>query len=94
MAKHTTAELDMGQLELMWNFLRMGEQKPNITALKELCEQLRQAMIQKTGGQRSDDPKNYVKLDDIGTIVNSIVCETMCLYLSGALDIIGGADNV
>ena len=86
MAKPTVKRLDEGQLELMWNFLRMGHQKPNIPALKELCDQLRQAMIQKTGGQRKDDPKEYVPLDDIPTIVNSIVIETMALHLSGGLD--------
>lgn len=86
MAKHSTYDLDMGQLDLMWNFLRYGAQKPNVPALKDLCEQLRQAMIQKTGGQRKDDPENYVELTDIGTIINSIVIETMALYLSGKLD--------
>lgn len=86
MAKPTTKRLDEGQLEMMWNYLRMGYQKANIPALKGLCDQLRQAMIQKTGGQRKDDPTEYVPLDDIGTIGNSIVIETMALYLSGALD--------
>lgn len=87
MAKHTVEELDKGQLDLMWNFLKMGAKyRPNIAALKELCGQLRQAMVQKTGGQRKEDPKVYVKLDDVGTLVNCIVCETMSLYLSGELD--------
>ena len=86
MAKPTTKRLDEGQLEMMWNFLQMGYQKADVATLKELCDRLRQAMIQKTGGQRQDDPAEYIPLDDIGTIVNSIVIETMALYLSGALD--------
>lgn len=86
MAKHNTRELDAGQLELMWQFLEFGAQKPNVTALKDLCGQLRQAMLQKTAGQRKDDPEEYVWFDDLGTIINSIVIETMCLYLSGELD--------
>lgn len=86
MAKPITKWLDEGQLEMMWNFLRMGYQKADVATLKELCDQLRQAMIQKTGGQRQGDPVEYIPLDDIGTIVNSIVIETMALYLSGALD--------
>ena len=86
MAKPTTKRLDEGQLEMMWNFLRMGYQKADVATLKELCDRLRQAMIQKTGGQRKDDPTEYVPLDDIVTIVNSIVIETMALYLGGALD--------
>ena len=79
--KHTPKELDMGQLDMMWNFLRMGYQKPNIPALKESCDLLRKAMIQKTAGQ-----KDGVSFDDIGTIINCIVIETMCLYLSGELE--------
>lgn len=89
MAKPTVKRLDEGQLDLMWSFLRIGNQKPNIPALKELCNQLRQAMIQKTGGQRADDPKEYVPLDDLPTIINCIVIETMALHLSGALDKLG-----
>lgn len=86
MSKHTVAELDLGQLDLMWNFLRIGYQKSNVDQLIELLDQLRQLMIQKTAGQRKDDPNSYIGFEDIGTIVNSIVVETMCLYLSGDLD--------
>lgn len=86
MSKYTVAELDAGQLDLMWNFLRIGYQKSNVDQLIELLDQLRQLMIQKTAGQRKDDAKNYVAFEDIGTIVNGIVIETMCLYLSGDLD--------
>jgi hypothetical protein len=87
--------LDEGQLDLMFSFLRAGMVKPNIPALKEYCDQLRQAMIQKTAGQRADDPEYYVEFGDIGTIINSIVIEAMALYLSGALDKIeqDGGDN-
>lgn len=80
-----TRRLDEGQFDLMWSFLQMGKQQANVPALKELCDQLRQAMIQKTAGQR-DDPNFYTKFEDLGTIINSIVIETMCLYLSGKLD--------
>lgn len=86
MAKHSVKNLDEGQLDMMWNFLRMGFQESNIPALKELCDQLRQAMIQKTNGEGKDDPAYYTKYEDIGTIINCIVVETMCLYLSGELD--------
>ena len=47
--KPTVEALDQGQLELMWSFLQMGHQKVNVPALKDLCDQLRQAMIHKTG---------------------------------------------
>lgn len=93
MGKQTVQRLDEGQLDLMFNFLRMGFQNPNIPALKEHCSQLRQAMIQKTGGNRKDDPDYYTKHEDIGTIINCIVIETMCLYLSGELDKLEGEQH-
>ena len=88
--KNTVEELDRGQLDMMFNMLRMGYQKANIPALKENCDLLRQAMIQKTAGQRKDDSANYVRFEDVGTICNCIVIETMCLYLSGELDKLEG----
>lgn len=84
--KKTLADFDEGQFELMWNYLRMGHQKANIPALKELCDQLRQCLLQKTAGQRADDPDNYINFSDVGTIINCIAIEAMALYLSGELD--------
>ena len=86
MAKNTIEELDRGQLELMWNFLKMGNGKPNIAALKENLDALRQLMIQKTGGQEPYRKSHEILKDDLGTIINCIVIETMQLYLSGGLD--------
>ena len=86
MAKHTIEELDHGQLELMWNFLKMGNGKPDIAALKENLDALRQLMIQKTGGQEPYRKSHEITMDDLGTIINCIVIETMQLYLSGGLD--------
>ena len=84
--KATVKNLDEGQLDLMWSFLRVGMVKPNVPALIESCDLLRQAMIQKTAGQRSDDPAASVSFDDLGTIINSIVIEAMALRLSGDLE--------
>jgi hypothetical protein len=50
-------------------------------------------MIQKTGGNRKNDPPYYTKHEDIGTHINCVVVETMCLYLSGELDKLGGDTN-
>ncbi len=87
MSKPTTKNLDFGQLDLMWNFLKMGHQKANIPELKELCDQLRQAMIQKTAGQEPYRKAYEIDIqNEIMTICNGIVIETMCLYLSGELD--------
>lgn len=75
--------------DTMWNFLMIGGQKSNIPALKEHLETLRNAMLQKTAGQRKDKPKD-VDFDDIPTLCNCIVIEAMALYLSGDLDKLEG----
>ena len=86
MPKATVENLDRGQLDLMWNFLKMGSGKPNISALKENLDALRQMMIQETGGQEPYRKSHEISFDDLGTIINCIVIETMQLYLSGGLD--------
>lgn len=85
--EHNVENLDAGQLDAMYNMIRMGHQKANIPALKDLCDQLRQCMIQKTGGQEKYGKPHEIDIaNDLGTITNCIVIETMCLYLSGQLD--------
>lgn len=84
-------KLDSGQLDLMWSFLQFtgnGARKEDVDELKDLLDQLRTAMIQKSGGQPGRDPKTKgaVDFDDIPTIINSIIIVTMQLYLSGGLD--------
>lgn len=86
MAKNTIENLDQGQLELMWNFLKMGNGKPNISALKENLDALRQILIQKTAGQEPYKKPHEIPFEDYDTIINCIVIEAMQLYLSGALD--------
>lgn len=81
-----TEKLDRGQLDFMWNFLNFGTAKPNIPALKKLLDDLRRVMTQKTAGQQPYKKANDIPFEDLGTIVNSIVIETMMLYLSGDLD--------
>jgi hypothetical protein len=86
MAKPTVKRLDEGQLDMMWNFLRMGYQKPNISALKESLDAIRQMMIQKTAGQDGYRTDEAISFDDLQTHINCVVIEAMCLYLSGTLD--------
>ena len=86
MAKNTLEELDRRQLELMWSFLVMGKGKPNIAALKDNLDALRQMMIQKTAGQEPYRKPHEIPCEDLCTIINCIVIETMQLYLSGSLD--------
>ncbi len=86
MAKPTVKHLDERQLDMMWNFLHMGYQKPNIPALKENLDAIRQMMIQKTAGQDGYSTDEAISFDDLQTHINCVVIESMCLYLSGALD--------
>lgn len=72
------------QLGMMWNFLKMGNQKANIPLLKEYVYDLIQLMTQKTAGQRGN--KADISFDDIETIKNCIVIEAMSLVLSGKLE--------
>ena len=78
--------------DAMWGFLQIGWQKSNIPALKEHCEMLRKVMTQKTAGQREDKPTDipFAELDEI---LNFIVIEAMCLYLSGDLDKLEGEEK-
>lgn len=89
MAKATIKNLDAGQLDMMWSFLQFRKEpliKDDVRVLKDSLDKIRQAMIQKTAGQRSDDPTGYVPFEDVGTYVNIIVCQVMTLYLCGGLD--------
>ena len=69
-----TKALDSGQLEFMWNFLKFGTGKANIPALRENLDNLRQMMIQKTGGQEQYKHREDVDMDDIRTICKMFVC--------------------
>lgn len=71
--------------DAMWTFMQMGGQKSNIPCLKEHCEILRKLMTQKTAGQRKDKPSD-ISFSELDTVLNVIVIEAMCLYLSGDLD--------
>lgn len=87
--KHTISELDAGQLDMMWNFLMLGNIEPDVSDIKHLIEytdKVRQALIQKTAGQRKDDSKEYVQWDEIGTYINFIVIKCLTLRISGMLD--------
>lgn len=87
MANHNLKELDAGQLEMMWNFLRFGyQEKPHIPVLKEHLDAIRQMMVQKTAGQEGYSDSKSITFDDLPTHINCVVIEAMCLYLSGALD--------
>ena len=82
----TLKELDSGQLKFMWNFTKMGEQKSSpedVKRLKNNLDDLRQILIQKTGGQEQYKKSSDVPMEDAGTIVNFVCqkCEAdVCFY--------------
>lgn len=89
MTKSTLNNLESGQLEMMWSMLKikgMKASKHDVQALIDSTDFIRQALIQKTGGQRSDDPKGYVDFDDLQTHINILVCACLSLRVSGVLE--------
>ncbi len=53
MPKPTVENLDRGQLDLMFSFLKFGNGKPNIAALKENLDALRQIYDTKNSRART-----------------------------------------
>lgn len=90
--KYTTKELDGGQLEMMWNFLKLNPRnvciKSDVRDLKNSLETIRQALIQKSAGQRKDQPKEYVDFRDLGTYINNAIVAALWLYVNGGLDVL------
>ena len=89
MAKAILKNLDSGQLDMMWSMLKLGglkASKGDIEALIESTDFIRQALIQKTAGQRTDDAKGYVDFDDLQTHINILVCSCIALRASGVFD--------
>ena len=52
--KHDLENLDAGQLDFMWSMMRLrkgGATKNDVQALKGYLDAIRQAIVQKTGGE-------------------------------------------
>ena len=89
MPKAILKNLDSGQLEMMWSMLKLGGLKASthdVQAMINSANYIRQALIQKTGGQRSNDPNGYVDFDDLQTHINIIVCGCLSLLESGVME--------
>lgn len=87
---------DAGQLELMWNFLKLRKEnsctKKDVQYLKENLDKIRIALVQETAGQRQDDSEsNSVNFGDLGTYVNFVVIGALSLYIYGGLDVLENA---
>ena len=54
--KHNLKDLDAGQLEFMWDMMKLrkgGASKNDVQALKGYLDAIRQAMVQMTGGEHT-----------------------------------------
>lgn len=74
----------------MWDFLRFHPEKPTVKDIKILekyLDDLRTLMVQKSAGQpgRESKTSGYVEFEDLEMTINSIVIQTMWIYLSGGL---------
>ncbi|MDM8204286.1 hypothetical protein QUW03_07875 [Faecalicoccus acidiformans] len=69
----------------MWDFLKDGNQKANVKALKTAVYTLIGMSTQKTAGQRLDHPK-HISFGVLEILKWKIICEAVALVLSGKLD--------
>lgn len=96
MASTWIGKLDGGQLDMMWNYLRFKGEGVNIKEVENLeksLDELRTLMIQKSAGQPNRESKTsgYVEFEDLETVLNNIVIETMWVYLGGGFAKLKGA---
>ena len=89
MSRHTIAELDAGQLDLMWSFLQFKRRSLSLSDIEGLESNLnciRQLMIQKTTGQKQYSNNEALKIEELGTYINLVVIYAMSIYLDGGFD--------
>ena len=88
---HTLTNLDSGQLGIMWQFLQLGKQQPSsadVRLMIKSTDKIRQALVQMTGGNRKEDPAEYLDYfsGDYETYKNFIVLSALAMRVSGVLD--------
>lgn len=72
-------------VDTMWNFVKDGQQKENIPALKDAVYTLIGAMTQKTAGQRKDKSKDF-DFRNLEMLKWDIIIGATTLVLSKRLD--------
>lgn len=91
MINRSVKNLDAGQLDFMWNFLRFKGKDLSIHDVKGIKNNLdciRQIMIQKTGGQEQYKKSFEIDINDLGTYINTVIIQVMSIYLCGGFDIL------
>ena len=87
--KHDLENLDAGQLEFMWSMMRLrkgGATKNDVQALKGYLDAIRQAIVQKTGGEQNQSSSASVPFYNVGTYINMTIVGALWLRVTGALD--------
>ena len=87
--KHDLENLDAGQLDFMWSMMRLrkvGATKSDVQALKAYLDAIRQAIVQKTGGEQTQSSSASVPFSDVGTYINMAIVGALWLRVTGALD--------
>ena len=87
--KHDLENLDAGQLDFMWSMMRLrkgGATKNDVQALKGYLDAIRQAIVQKTGGEQTQSSSTSVPFSDVGTYINMAIVGALWLRVTGALD--------
>ena len=82
-----TKKVKKDSVDTMWALMRMRAQKSNVPILSECCARLKRKKKKKTAGQleyaKAGDERYETSLDQL---MNFIIIETMCLWLSGGLN--------
>ena len=87
--KHDLENLDAGQLDFMWSMMQLrkgGATKNDVQALKGYLDAIRQAIVQKTGGEQTQSSSASVPFSDVGTYINMAIVGALWLRVTGALD--------
>lgn len=84
------SDLDKNVVDQMWTFFLMGNQEPNVDALKENVKTLIDAATQKYGkyehGKKvTEQGVEYVDWNDLDMVLWTIVFEATALVLSGKI---------
>ena len=86
---HDLENLDAGQLDFMWSMMRLrkgGATKNDVQTLKGYLDAIRQAIVQKTGGEQTQSSSASVPFFDVGTYINMTIVAVLWLRVTGALD--------
>ena len=81
--------LDACQLDFMYSMIRLrkgGAVKKDVRDLISYLDDIRQAMIQMTGGEQAQSKAKSIVFRELGTHLNLAIVAALWLRVTGALD--------